>query len=99
MDAAQIDERIKSYSLTQEQIRFHFKNKFVGLSAEFNSEQLNRLTKDFSEDELQTIPGEFIITFIDPFDGKKWVTEEGAKWSWKTIKKCKKNTALITIKS
>lgn len=86
-DAALLDERIKSYSLTQEQIRFHFKNKIVGLSAEFNSEQLNRLTQDFSEHELQTIPSEFIITFIDPFDGEKWVTEEGAQWSWKTIKK------------
>ena len=86
-DAALLDERIKSYSLTQEQIRFHFKNKIIGVSAEFNSEQLNRLTQHFSKHEIQTIPSEFIITFIDPFDGEKWVTEEGAQWSWETIKK------------
>lgn len=85
-DAALLDEQIKNYSITQEQIHYNFMNKIVGLSAEFNSKQLNRLNNDFSEHQLQSIPGEFIITFIDPFDGEKWMTEEGAQWSRDTIK-------------
>lgn len=86
-DTALLDERINKYSLTQEQVRFQFENKIVGLSAEFNSEQLSRLTHDFTEHELQTIPGEFIITFIDPYDGEKSGSEEGAQWSFETITK------------
>jgi len=87
LDFTQIEAKIESYSLTQDQIHFHYQNKISGLSADFSEEQLKRVKQDPSEKEFQTIPGEFIITFIDPFDGEMWLAEEGAKWSWETINK------------
>lgn len=81
-----IDEQIKKYNLREDQIHYRYQNAISGFSAGLTRTQIDALSQDQTP-EIMEIPGEFIIIFIDPFDGEKWITEEGAEWSWKTIKK------------
>lgn len=76
---------LAGYSINQNQVRHLYHNKFFGISANLNPGQLSKIGEDFPPGSVSEIPGEFIIIFEDPFDGEKWVTEEGAEWSWKTI--------------
>ena len=82
----QIDGLKNSIGLRESQINYRYKKKISGLSAYLTQSQVSQL-EDESSDEWEVIPGEFIIVFVDPFDGEKYVTEEGNQWSMKTIEK------------
>ena len=76
----------RSIQLKESQINYRYEKKISGISANLTKSQSKALKKETSED-VEVIPGQFIIFFIDPFDGEKYVTEEGNRWSMETIDK------------
>lgn len=89
-DQNSIDQQIEglknSIGLQEYQINYRYKNNIRGISANLAQSQVS-LLEDISSDDWEVIPGEFIIVFVDPFDGEKYGTEEGSQWSMKTIEK------------
>jgi hypothetical protein len=89
-DQNSIDQQIEglknSIGLQEYQINYRYKNNIRGISANLAQSQVS-LLEDISSDDWEVIPGEFIIVFVDPFDGEKYGTEEGNQWSMKTIEK------------
>jgi hypothetical protein len=78
---------ISAKILQESQINYRYKNKINGFSADLSQKQLNRINSKKYVISTDIIPGIFIIVFKDPFNGKKYVTDEGNAWSMKTIKK------------
>jgi hypothetical protein len=85
----QINSLIKRDVLQKSQIKFRYENKISGFSAKLSSLQVNYLNSKKNKD-WEIIPGQFIVTFKDPFNGKKYITDEGHAWSMKMIKKMQK---------
>lgn len=81
---SQINNLIEANLLQEIQINFQYKNKIKGFSADISDQQAERISAKEYEG-VEVIPGQFIIIFVDPFDGEKFLTEEGNKWAMETI--------------